>query len=140
MTVHQPFAQFQESIRSVAAPLLRNRGERTFDLHPAVHAMVIGTYFAFAAILCTAFMGKDLIVPTAIVVIGIASLFITPGLWAHVRPDDGLRKLSWGEFMQEGVDCITGRLTAGQALVQILVLPGLMVCLAMAFAIVKATL
>jgi len=140
MTVHQPIAQFQENVRPVSAPLRRNRGERTFDLHPAVHFMVIGTYVAFAAILCTAFMGKDLIVPAAIVFIGIASLFITPGLWARVNPDDGLRKQSWGEFLQEGVDCITGHLTAGQAMAQILVLPGLMVSLAMVFAVVKATL
>ena len=140
MTVHQPYAIFQENVRPAAAPLRRNRGERTFDLHPAVHAMVIGAYFAFAGILCAAFMGKDLVVPAAIFAIGIAALFLTPGLWARVNPDDGLRKQSWAEFMQEGVDCITGRLTAGQALAQILVLPGLMVSLALVFAVVKATL
>jgi len=140
MTVHQPFAQFQEDIRPAEAPLLRNRGERTFDLHPAVHAMVIGTYFAFAGILCLTFMGKDLIIPAAIVVIGITSLFLTPGLWARVNPDDGLRKQSWAEFMSEGVDCITGHLTAHQALAQILVLPGLMLGLGFVFAVIKATL
>ena len=144
MTAHQPFAEFQEDARvanvHAAVPLRRNRGERTFELHPAVHAMVIGAYFAFAGILCTTFMGKDLIVPAAICAIGIASLFITPGLWARVKPDDGLRKQSWAEFMREGVECITGHLTAGQALAQILVLPGLMVGLALVFAIVKATL
>jgi Flp pilus assembly protein TadB len=144
MTVHQPFAKFQEDARigdaHDAVPLRRNRGERTFELHPGVHAMVITAYFAFAGILCTAFMGKDLILPAAICAIGIASLFITPALWARVKPDDGLRKQSWAEFMQEGVECITGRLTAGQALAQILVLPSLMVALAFVFAIVKATL
>ncbi|HEX8534358.1 MAG TPA: hypothetical protein VF662_09330 [Allosphingosinicella sp.] len=140
MTVHQPYAQFQEVIAPAAAPLRRNRGERVFDIHPAVHLMLVGTYFSFAGILCTAFMGRDLIVPAAIVAIGIASLFLTPGLWARVAPDDGLRKQSWSEFLHEGVECITGRLTAGQALAQIMVLPGLMVCLAMVFAIVKATL
>ena len=144
MTAHQPFAQLQEDFRVASLhatpPLRRNRGERTFDIHPGVHAILIGTYFAFAAILLTAFMGKDLVVPAAIVLIGIASLFVTPGLWARVATDDGLRKQSWAEFMQEGIDCITGRLTAGQALAQILVLPGLMVGLALVFAVVKATL
>jgi hypothetical protein len=38
------------------------------------------------------------------------------------------------------VDCITGRLTAGQALAQIMVLPVLMVALAGVFAVIKATL
>ena len=140
MTVHQPIAQFAEQIRPAAAPLRRNRGERTFELHPAVHAMVIGAYLTFAAILGTAFMGPDLIVPIGIVFVTIAGLFVTPGLWARVNPDDGLRKQSWGEFMQEGVECLTGRLTGSQALAQILVLPGLMVSLAMVFAVIKATI
>jgi hypothetical protein len=138
VTVHQPIAQFAEQLRP--APLRRNRGERTFELHPAVHAMIIGAYLVFAAILGTAFMGPDLVVPMGIVFVSIAALFITPGLWARVNPDDGLRKQSWGEFMVEGVECLTGYLTARQALAQILVLPGLMVSLALVFAVIKATL
>jgi hypothetical protein len=140
VTVHQPIAHFAEQLRPARAPLGRKRGERTFELHPAVHAMVIGAYVAFAAILCTAFMGPDLVVPMGIVFISIAALFITPGLWARVNPDDGLRKQSWGEFLQEGVECLTGHLTARQALAQIMVLPGLMVGLALVFAAIKATI
>ena len=138
MTVHQPFAQFQGDIRPVAAPHLRNRGERVFDLHPAVHMALLGLYLSFAGILLTSFMGKDLVVPAAIVVIGILSLFITPGLWSRIAGDD-LRKQTLSEFFQEGMECITGRLTAGQALAQIMVLPGLMVGLAIVFAVLKAT-
>jgi hypothetical protein len=137
MTVHQPILQFQEAVRPVASPLRLNRGKRVFDLHPAVHFALLGTYLAFAAILLAAFMGKDLIVPAAIVVLGIVSLFLTPGLWARVAGDD-LRKQSWAEFLQEGVDCITGHLTARQALAQIMVLPALMVGLAAVFAVVRA--
>ena len=145
MSVHQPIAKFKEEIRvasvtPVAAPLRRNRGERVFDLHPAVHFMLLGTYLAFAGILCVTFMGKDLVVPAAIVGIGIVALFLTPGLWARVVPDDGAPKQSWAEFLQEGVDCITGRLTACQALAQIMVLPVLMLGVAFVFAVVKATL
>ena len=43
MSVHQPAAVLQEKARIVPASVLRrNRHERTFDLHPAVHVMVIG--------------------------------------------------------------------------------------------------
>jgi hypothetical protein len=96
MTVHQPIARFAEQVRPVASPLRRNRGERTFELHPVVHGMIVAAYVAFAGILGTAFMGPDLIVPMAIVFVSIAALFTTPGLWARVDPDDGLRKQSWG--------------------------------------------
>jgi hypothetical protein len=145
VTTHQPIAKFQEdarvdSVRPVSGPLRRNRADRVFDLHPAVHFMLIGTYFAFAGILCLTFMGEDLKLPAVIIALGIFSLFVTPGLWARVVADDGAPKQSWAEFMQEGVDCITGRLTAGQALAQIMVLPGLMLGLAFVFAGVKATL
>jgi hypothetical protein len=55
-------------------------------------------------------------------------------------PADERPLQSWTEFLQEGVECITGHPTARQALAQILVLPALMVSLAFAFAVIKATL
>jgi hypothetical protein len=140
MTVHQPIVDFQDAIVHAAPPLRRNRGERVFDLHPGVHAMVIGLWMAFVLILCAAFMAPEMIVPAAIVVISVVALFLTPALWARVVPDDGLRRQSWAEFMSEGVECITGRLTAGQALAQIMTLPILLVGLALAMAAIKATL
>ncbi len=139
MSIRIPAHELEQKALIVPAPLKRNRGERVFDIHPAVHVGLLGTYLSFAAILLATFMGKDLVVPAAIVVVGIFSLFVTPALWARVAGDD-LRKPSWSEFLQEGVDCITGRLTAGQALAQIMVLPALMVGLAFVFAVIKATL
>ena len=139
MAVHHSPAALAEKAHIVSAPR-RNRGERVFDLHPAVHFMVIGAWFAFVAILAAAFMGPDLIVPTGIFIVGVAALFVTPGLWARVVPDDGLRKQSWAEFMEEGMECITGRLTAGQAMAQILTLPALLLGLALFFVALKTTL
>jgi Flp pilus assembly protein TadB len=144
MTTHQPAALLQEKARKVPAPvaapinLRRNRGERVFDLHPGVHAMVIGSYLLFVAILCTAFMTAELVVPAAIFLIGVVALFLTPALWARVVPDDKLPRQSWSEFMDEGVDCCTGQLTAGQALAQILVLPGLLISLALVMVTIRA--
>ncbi len=139
MSVHQP-AELFEKARIVAAPVAarRNRGDYRFDLHPGVHMMVVGSYLAFLAILCTAFMGEGLIIPTAIFVIGVIALFLTPGLWAKVQPKDGLRKQSWDEFRSEGVECHTGHLTSGEAMAQILVLPGMLLGLATFMAVVGA--
>ncbi len=139
MSIRIPAVEIEQKARIVAAPLKPNRGERVFDIHPAVHFALLGLYLAFAGILMATFMGKDLALPAVIVVVGIISLFLTPGLWAQVAGDD-LRKQTWGEFLREGVDCITGRLTAGQALAQIMVLPALMVGLAFVVAVIKATL
>ena len=142
MSVHQPRAALAGKARVAAVPAqLRNSyGTRPFDLHPAVHFMVIGAWTAFVGILCAAFMGPDLILPAAIFLIGIAALFATPGLWARVAADDGRRKQSWSEFREDGVDCHTGHLTAGEAMAQILVLPALILGLGIFFAILKTTL
>ena len=140
MTVHQPAALFQEQNVAAPGPLRRNRGERAFDLHPGVHAMVIACWSTFVAVLAATFMGPDLVVPAGILAVSVVALFLTPGLWGRVRPDDGAPKQSWGEFLEEGVDCLTGRLTAGQALAQIMVLPALLTAMAFVFAILEAAL
>jgi hypothetical protein len=144
MSNHIPAARIEAKARIVSAPAARpvrnNRGARVFDIHPGVHLITIGAYAAFAGILLAAFTAPAMIVPAAIVVISIAALFLTPALWAGVVPGDGLRKQSWAEFMHEGVECLTGKLTAGQALAQILTLPLLVVGLALAMAIIKASI
>ncbi|MFN3945422.1 MAG: hypothetical protein ACK4K7_10885 [Allosphingosinicella sp.] len=139
MVVHQSAREISRHARIVPEPVLRpNRGTRVFDLHPAVHLMVAGAWFAFVAILATAFMNAELVVPAAIFAIGVVALFVTPALWSRVVPEDGLRRPSWSEFLAEGVDCHTGRLTSGQALAQILVLPAMLLGLGLFFAVLKA--
>jgi hypothetical protein len=140
MSIHLPAEQLQAQADILAAPLRRNRAERVFDLHPAVHLMLAGLLLAFPAILLATFMGPDLVVAGAIVIIGALSLFITPALWAKVQPKDDRPRQSWAEFMAEGVECNTGHLSARGAMAQILVLPVLMVGLGFVFAVIKATL
>ena len=140
MSIHQPLELLQQNARIVQAPVRRNRHERTFDLHPAVHFMVIGSWLGFVAILCAAFMTPKLAIPAAIFFIGVVSLFLTPGLWARVKGDDGLPRGTWADFRREGVDCATGHLTSGEALAQIMTLPVLLVGVAIIMAVIKMTL
>jgi hypothetical protein len=137
---HTREAQLQHIARIIPAPVNRNRGDRAFDLHPAVHVMLVGAYLSFVGILATAFMGADLVIPTAIFVIGVVALFATPAMWARTLPEDGARKQSWAEFLQEGVECCTGKLTSNQALAQILILPAMLVSLGAAMVIIKTIL
>ena len=139
MAVHHSPAELAEKAAIVAAPR-RNRGERAFELHPAIHLMSIAAYLSFVLILTATFMGPDLVVGAGIVVVSVLALFLVPALWAQVVPDDGLRKQSWAEFLEEGVECITGRLTARQAMAQILTLPALLLGMGLFFAVLKATL
>jgi multidrug efflux pump subunit AcrB len=139
MSIHIPAAEMEGRARLVEAPAGRRRGQRAFDVHPAVHGFTIAAYATFATILCATFMAPGMIIPAAIVAVSVVALFLTPGLWARVVPDDGKPRQSWAEFMDEGVYTFTGRLTAGQAMAQILTLPILAVFLAIVMAAIKAS-
>jgi hypothetical protein len=138
MSIHIPAARIEPRARLVAEPAPR-RGQRAFDIHPAVHGLTIAAYAAFAIILCATFMAPGMIVPAAVVAVSVVALFLVPGLWAKVVPDEGKPRQSWAAFMDEGVDTITGRLTAGEAMAQILTLPALVVVLALVMAAIKAS-
>jgi hypothetical protein len=141
MSIHIPAAAIEEKARIVAPPALRrNRQDRSFDLHPAVHLMLAGLYMSFVALLSIAFMGQDLIIPFAINIIGVTSLFLVPGLWAKVAPDNGGRRPSWSEFMSEGVQTNTGYMASKEALAQIFILPVLLLSLASVMVVIKLTL
>lgn len=140
MSVHQPTRVLQDNARRVRTPVLLRRHQPTFDLHPAVHVMLATAWVAFIAILALAFMGSNLVMPAVIFAFSVPALFVVPGLWARVAPDDGLPRQSWDEFMRAGVVTQTGRLETKDALAQMFTLPILILGLAFVFVIIKLTL
>lgn len=141
MSIQLSPAALEEQASIVAPPVLRrNRQNRAFDLHPAVHLMLAGIYMSFVALLSVAFMGQDLVIPFAINIIGVTALFLVPGLWSRVFPDNGGRQQSWSEFMSEGVETYTGHLASKEALAQIFILPVLLLGLAIVMVAIKLSL
>ncbi len=121
-----------------AAPRLSNRAERTFGLHPALFIATIGSYFAFLAILAAAFMNPNLLIPYAIFVAYLVMYFAVPGLWSKVAGRPVGRFQSWAEFRSEGMDILTGHISSGGAVAQVLALPLLIVGFAAAVALIAA--
>jgi hypothetical protein len=121
-----------------AGPRLSNRAERTFGLHPALFVATIGSYFAFLAIMAAAFMNPNLLIPFAICVAYLVMYSGVPGLWAKVVGRPVGRFQSWAEFRSEGMDILTGNISSGGAIAQVLVLPILVVGFALALAIIAA--
>lgn len=113
-------------------------GERAFGLHPALHIATIGGYFTFLGVMWAAFGEAPLALPFVIFVVTLAAGFIVPGLWAGVA-GDAAPKDDWAAFRRKGFDCATGHVTAGAAMAQVLILPMLLVCWAIAIAIIHAT-
>ena len=140
MSIHIPAAAIEERARIVAPPAVRrNRQDRAFDLHPGVHLMLAGLYMSFVMLLSIAFMGRDLVIPFAINIIGVTALFFVPGLWARVFPDNGGRRQSWSEFIAEGVETYTGHMETKEVLAQIFILPALLLSLAGVMVVIKLT-
>ena len=111
---------------------------RTFEMPPMLYALTVAAYLGFVAILATAFATHELIVPVAIIAVLIVAGFGVPALWARMQPDTAGRALSWGQFRQRGIMTHTGRISAGDAAIQVLILPTLILLWAVAVATIAA--
>lgn len=112
--------------------------ERVFDLHPALHAGVFGGFFAYLGIMWAAFATRELVIPFVIFAVFLAAAWIVPALWAKVAETPGA-KPSFSEFLRDGFACETGRITAGAAMGQVLIMPAMLILWGTAIAVIVAT-
>jgi hypothetical protein len=124
----------------VAAPPKRACTDRTFELPPVLHVATAALFLGFVSVLSFAFRHPQLAVPFGVFVAFIVAFFTVPGLWARMQPSETrTRALSWAEFRENGIDTMTGRESAASATVMVLLLPFLILCWAIAVAIIAAT-
>ena len=112
--------------------------DRSFELPSGLYAVTAACYLAFLAILATGFASSGLIVPMAICVVFIIGFFGVPAAWTRMAPDSAKRSMAWSQFSRRGIATLTGRLTAGEATVQMLILPVLVVMWALAVVTIAA--
>lgn len=97
--------------------------DRSFELPRELYMATVSFYLGFIAVLGLGLATPALIVPMAIFVIFIVAGFGLPALWVRMRPENSVTQLDWARFRQSGISTLTGRLTAGEAAAQMLVLP-----------------
>lgn len=97
--------------------------DRTFHLPPALYFGTVGSYFGFLGLMTIAFGNANLVIPMVIFAFSIIAGFSIPYIWSTMNPDSGQRTIDWGRFLGEGVQTLTGKLTASEAAVQVLTLP-----------------
>jgi hypothetical protein len=69
----------------------------------------------------------------------IATFFVVPGVWARMKPEDSRTPaLDWSSFMAKGIDTATGHSSGREATVLALLLPFLILCWALAVAVIAA--
>ncbi|MFA7596896.1 MAG: hypothetical protein WCY92_11120 [Novosphingobium sp.] len=97
--------------------------DRSFELPAPLYAATVACYLGFIGIMALGFGAPALAIPLAIFAISIVAGFAIPLIWVRMNPENHSRSLDWGRFSARGIQTFTGRVTAGQAAAQVLVLP-----------------
>lgn len=101
--------------------------DRSFELPTMLYAGMAGLFLAFVGIMATGFAHPEMVLPTAIFALFIIAFFAVPAIWVRLQPESRKPAKSWARFKMDGIQTVTGRVTAGGAMAQMLILPVLIV-------------
>ena len=139
--MNRPLAHSELLVRQeiAAAPQQRACSDRSFELPPVLHIATAALFLGFVGVLSFAFRNPEMAVPFGVFVAFITAFFAVPGLWVRMNPADSRTEaLGWSRFMEEGIATATGRTGGAEATVLVLLLPFLILCWAIAVAIIAA--
>ena len=123
----------------VAPPLQRACSDRGFELPTSLYVAMAAMFLGFVGVLSFAFRNPEMAVPFGIFVAFIVAFFVVPGLWARMQPADSRTPaLDWSRLVEDGVDTATGHSSGREAAVLALLLPFLILCWALAVAVIAA--
>jgi hypothetical protein len=111
--------------------------DRNFGLPTALYGATIACYLGFLVIVGSAFANPVLVIPMAVIVLLIAAGFGVPAIWTRLKGNSSTPE-TLGEFETRGIMTNTGRLSAGEATAQVLILPVLLVAWGLAVAVIAA--
>ncbi len=111
---------------------------RSFELPPVLYAITVGCYLGFLGLMSALFMTSELALPMAAFVISILGGFGLCYKWVAMKPDHACGTLTSGQFAHRGIQTLSGRLTATEASVQVLILPVLLMVWGLAIAVIVA--
>ncbi len=139
MTRRLTQAELQARQEVAAPPRPRACTDRGFELPTSIYAAMAAMFLGFVGVLSFAFRNPGMAVPFGIFVVFIAAFFTVPRLWAGMKPEESrTRPLDWSRFMADGVTTATGHTSGREAAVLALLLPFLILCWAIAVAVIAA--
>jgi hypothetical protein len=112
-------------------------GDRNFGLPSALYSATVAGYLGFLLVVGSAFANPVLAIPMAIFVVFIIAGFGVPAVWTRLAGNTS-EPQTMGEFEAKGIMTNTGRLTARDATIQVLILPALLVIWGLAIAVIAA--
>ena len=119
----------------VAAPAVRACQDQSFELPPGIYVAMAAMLAGFVAVLGLAFRGGHMAVVYGVIFAFIAAFFAVPAMFPAMAADGtGSKALSWFEFRHRGIATATGRASAREATILVLLLPFLILCFGIAVA------
>lgn len=120
----------------VAPPAPRACVDQSFELPGGLYVAMVLMFTGFIAVLSLAFRGGHLAVVYGVIFAFIAAFFAIPAMFPAMAPSRK-KALAWSTFLVRGIDTATGRSTAREATVLVLLLPFLILCFGVAVAIIS---
>ncbi|MCB2077047.1 MAG: hypothetical protein KDE55_05035 [Novosphingobium sp.] len=125
-------------IATVTDAPARTKVVRSFELPNGLYVATAAAYLAFLGLMSLLFMNSELAIPITIMAGFIVVAFGICGLWTSMKPDNDNEPLTGGQFSHRGIQTLSGPLTAGEATVQVLILPVLILVWGFAIAVIVA--
>jgi hypothetical protein len=123
----------------VAAPAKRACDDQTFELPTGIYIAMATMFAGFIAVLSLAFRGGHMAVVYGVIFALIAAFFGVPALFAGMAHDESrTRALRLFDFGHRGIATATGRASAREATILVLLLPFLIFCFGIAVATIAS--
>ncbi len=113
--------------------------DRSFALPAGLYKATVGLYLSFLALLGIGFAHPEMIIPVAIFALFIVAGFGLPTIWTRLAPASKTKAMTWAQFARDGIMTASGRATARDAMVQVLILPALIFVWGVAAVIIAAS-
>jgi hypothetical protein len=110
---------------------------RSFDLPGGIYAAMVLLIGGAFAVLAAAFR-TNMLVSFGVIFALLTAFFKIPAIFVKASPRESARAPDWDAFLSRGIDTATGATRATEATVLVLVLPFLILCWAIAVAIIAA--
>lgn len=121
----------------VAAPVKRACDDQSFELPTAIYMAMVTMFAGFIGVLSLAFRGGHMAVVYGVIFAFIAAFFAVPALLPGQAPEENRsRALSLFDFGHRGIATASGRASAREATILVLLLPTLILCFGIAVAII----
>ena len=119
----------------VAAPIERACTDQSFELPTGLYIAMVAMFAGFLTVLGLGFRGGHMAVVYGVIFAFITAFFAIPTVFTSLAPD-GKKAMSWSAFRIRGIQTATGRSSAVEATVLVLLLPFLIFCFGTAVAFI----